>query len=691
MPRRYSGVLRQGGDYPPLQSSQPNRYMPPARRPPGGKPTVTGAAVDPAIISSQIARPETSAQKPVELASSDAEDASKATAPKENMSSEVKKDYASNGSASKTTAINNVRSAESSKPPAPNATANVETEMVNSFRTFVEVKKQQVTDDRRQRINKDKAVKLNDLKGFSKNFKLHTPVPKDLVPILAKDKKKQEEIVEKAQRNINQQSSTPPKAPASSADQLPSRPITESKHDGTRAPPNNVDRQDHTSSRSGVPPRGPQGGPSRDRMHQPLHAFPINSQNGSGLLSHRLADNQRQHKAGLPVTVPTPLPIHVAQKSTNRAIANPTPVTTHSQSSSTARTPTSAKFNVKANEFKPNPSANTFKPIGMASDASSPRSNPNAGSTPRAPSPSDFFKARKPRPSEDQSSDQGKFDSLKYLKAKAEKEEKDYAANSGIAHAHSTPVRWTNVTGDEDIKSYKDMIEDVPAVSSGVSPRQTAISPINPNLSLLHQLPPHLQNSSQHIPHMQTSPQPPYQGPPHPHHYSGIHHPYEEHRMHPSPPASSAYSTPRVPNNYVSYPSPMSQPAPFHYGQPFHPQFLGPGGPQPPGYRPYPNPPQYMPSPGPQLAAPVMVPQNSQGGYIHGMPVPHMQMFPPGPAQPYNGPSQPPSAYPSPSRTAPMMMHSGSYSGQAPQMHPNGAQYGQPLYAQHQPPHSKLL
>ena len=36
--------------------------MPPARRLPTGRPTVAGAPVDPAIISSQIARPESSSK-----------------------------------------------------------------------------------------------------------------------------------------------------------------------------------------------------------------------------------------------------------------------------------------------------------------------------------------------------------------------------------------------------------------------------------------------------------------------------------------------------------------------------------------------------------------------------------------------------------------------------------------------------
>ena len=35
---------------------------------------------------------------------------------------------------------------------------------------------------------------------------------------------------------------------------------------------------------------------------------------GKGLLSHRLADNYGRHKTGMPVSIPTPLPIHSAQK-----------------------------------------------------------------------------------------------------------------------------------------------------------------------------------------------------------------------------------------------------------------------------------------------------------------------------------------------------------------------------------------
>ena len=144
-------------------------------------------------------------------------------------------------------------------------------------------------------------------------------------------------------------------------------------------------------------------------------------------------------------------------------------------------------------------------------------------------------------------------------------------------------------------------------------------------------------------------------------------------------------------NGYSPYASPMVAGAPFPYGQPMPPHMMGPAGPQPSNFRQYANGPQYMPAPGQPMAAPMMVQQGSQGGYMapQAMGVPHMQMYGASPNPPYNGPPQPSSGYPSPGRSAPMMMHQGSYQGQTPPMHSNGGQFPpQPFYAQNPPPPS---
>ena len=661
--------------------------MPPARRPPSGKPTVAGAPVDPAIISSQIARSDASPQRQTVIAGVSTESNAAKTASSDEKLQDVKKEAVKDISTGKAVAGTAPRPADTPNASTPNATTNVETEVLDSFRNFAMFEKNRLADDRRKRVSHDKAIKLNDLKKFSTNFKLHTPVPKDLVPILAKDTAKQHEIVEKAQREAEQKSATPPKTSANSADQPSTKVPVESKQDGTRAPPNTAERQEYTSFRPGIPPRGPQAGmPPRDKQSQFSNVFP-SPQNGQGLLSHRLADNHGRHKAGMPVSIPTPLPIHSAQKP-SRPIANAAQVP-NSQASSTVRTPTSAA-SAKFNVFKPNPAANTFKPTGLPSPVSSPTSNANARTLSRAPSPSDFFGNKKPISSGERPSILDNFNPLKRLREKAQKEgkAKDYAANGGIVYAHATPVTWTQVKSDENFKSYKDMYEDLPPASRGVSPQHSTASPVNS--ALLHQLPPHLQHAPQGVPHLQAPQQVAYPVPPQPHHFPGVPHHYDEHRMHPSPSQSSSYSTPRVQGPYLAYPPPMGQ-VPYGYGPPAPPHVVGPGAPQPQGFRPVHSGPPYGQSPGQQFSAPMMVHNSSQGSFMgpHGMPGSQMPMFAPGQVAPYGGQSQPPSGFPSPGRATPMI-HQGSYQGQ-PSVYVGNQQYGTPIYAQQPPRHGKIL
>ena len=667
--------------------------MPPARRPPSGKPTVPGAPVDPAIISSQIARTDAVPQAPNAASAKPTETSTEVASSGATTIPETKQEAVKDGPKEDAIVTNESRAVSTAKAQAPNATANVETEALHAFQKFAHFEKTRVAEDRKKRAVADKNIKLNDLKKFSTNFKLHTPVPKDLVPILAKDTAKQNEIVEKAQREAELNAATPPKALASPGDQASSRLSAESKHDGTRAPPNTAtnERQDYSHPRQSLPPRGPQVGmPPRDK---PFSMFPGSAHNGQGMLSHRLADNHGRHKAGMQVSVPTPLPIHSSQKPPSRPSINAAPIP-GSRTPNAMRTPTSAasaKFNVKAPDFKPNPAANTFTPTGAPSAASSPRSSANARPSSREPSPSDFFGSKKPLPPGEKPSILDHFNPLKHLKQKAERENKakDYVANGGIVYAHATPVTWSQVEDDAKFKSYKDMFEDLPPVSRGATPQHPTASPVNP--ALLHQLPPHLQHPPQGVPHVQPPPQQPYQGPPQAHHYPGLPHPFDDQRMHPSP-SASAYTTPRMQHTYVAYPPPMAPQMQYAHGQPM-PQFaMGPGAPQPTNFRQIHGGAPYGHSPGQQFAAPMMV-HNSSQGYMasQGMPGSQMPMFPPGQTPPYAAQPQSANGYPSPGRTAPMMVPHASYQGHNPPMYMNGAQYGTPVYAQQQPPHSKSL
>ena len=534
-------------------------------------------------------------------------------------------------------------------------------------------------------------MKLRELRGFSENFKLHTPVPQDLVPILAKDVQKQEEIKAKAQRNaLEQVNST--KVASKPIEQTPVKGASDLKRDVSKTGQGGTDRPEH--SRQAIPPRGPQATlPFRDRQTQhtyPMAALPPAEQG----LSHRLARTQREKQAGLPVNVPAPLPIQT-QKTPSRPGTTASRVNS-SQGSANIRTPTSAtsgRFNVKAHEFVPNPAASTFMP--QPNSAPSPRAQAKARSSARASSPSEFFGSRKPLSTAERSSITENFNPLKRLQEKAEKDGKvkDYATNGGIAFAHATPVTWTAVKDGEEGKSYKDMFKGESA-SIRPSPRSLTASPVSHGLSHTQQFQNHHQQSSHGAPPMPNPAQHFYQGPPQPHLYPGMAQQLDEQRVHMSP-SVSAYPTPRVPNTYGAYSLPIGQQIqgpvqgtlqyPGTMG-PGHPQMFPPGGPQQPQFRPYMHNPQYLPPAGQPLAAPAMVQQGSQGLTLpQGGPVTHVPVYATG--VPQYGPSQPNSGYPSPNRGPPMAMHhQSSYQGQSAQIHGGGPQYAQPFYSPQPPP-----
>lgn len=676
--------------------------MPPARRPPTSRPTVPGAPVDPAIISSQIARPEGNVQDHEERLSNE----SKAEL---NKSNDVVKESSAKATSESTndasTEVNDVVVSKSRFPgaskmagPSVSATTNVETEVLDSFRQFASFEKMRVSDSRRQRVSQDKAIKLNDLMKFSKNFKLLTPVPKDLVPILAKDKAKQEEIMENAQRNA-QSANTPPKVPPSS-DPKSARPLADAKYESVRALPHLPEHQGFSPVRPGYLPQGPQAALTPRQRQQETHNVQLTSSKTSqGMLGHRLAESRRNHQSGLAVNIPHPLPIqqHGPKNGSRSSVAPPN---TGSQPSSNVRTPTSAsaRFNVKANEFRPNPAASSFKPTGP-STTSSARSTPNARPMSRATSPSAFFGNKKPLPAGERASILDHFNPLKRLKEKAKVEEKtkDYAANKGTPPAYATPPTWKSF--QEGDKSYKEMFEDAAPAPNRASPQQ--VSPVNPPLPHHHQLPLHLQHGSPNVPHLQPPQHTPYAGQSQNHHYPNGQHYHDDHRMHLSASNSSVYPSPRMQTANMGYPSPMSQPAQLAYGQTLPQYIMGPNGPQPAHFRQFPTGPQahIVPGPAPQLTAPLMVQQSSQGPFIapsHGMSMPfnpQIPVYPPGQPSAYVSQSQAPSGYPSPGRGAPMMMHQGSHQGShqghQPPIYANSVQYGPPVYAQQPPPHSE--
>ncbi|KAL5043642.1 hypothetical protein BDW71DRAFT_115795 [Aspergillus fruticulosus] len=657
---KYSGVRRDEKNFPPLASGQPNKYTPPALRNFSNQLTATAPPYT-GSVKRAISTKETT---PITLPAKEPALSQPPAAP----------------------AVNAAPAAESERkvvPPKASSTTpaatkgaspgnNYENEVVDRFRIFANNERIKLDQRRRNQAAVDRSTKLNDLMKFSQNFKLATPVPKDLVPILAKDPRKQEAIIQRAQQNAAEDKKTPKDTVATPVEQkktadhaqLPSR----QESGATAAQQSQADRPTYPRGRQGYPPTGPQGGPAGRAPYQPLYS----GRQATGTLGHRLADNLQQRKGAAAGPAPTPLPIQdvrAVPPADQSNVSSPTKVLTPTSSVST-------KFNVKAMEFKPNPTASTFTPGASAVPMF-------VKPDPRAKSPSNFFGAHKPRPISERPSLKDQFNPIKRMKKEsAEQTDRDYTSNGGIPFAYNTLPTWNTATNGDEEKSYVQMFK-----SSPTSPQSRSIS--NPQMP--HQ--PHLPYQFQQAPTM-----PPTSGPPHgphlhpqQHHGSGPPHFDDPHRMQMSASQSQMFPSPRLQHGY---PSPMAPHAQLAYGQQPMPQFfVNQGAPQPAHMRHYQGAPPFV-NPQGAMAAPVMVQQPSGGPYM-GVPqapfTPQMQMYSPSPAHayPHVPPPQPHGGYPSPSRGAPMMMHQSSQPGQAPQhvMYMPPGQHQQPVYAGQQPGH----
>ncbi|KAJ5494588.1 SM domain found in ataxin-2 [Penicillium fimorum] len=639
---KYSGVRREDKAFPPLLSGQPNKYMPPGRRQATPQP-----ATAPSVSAKQpVASPVPTAPIPIpsQPAAKEASSSDKQAEPTASLQTPADTEQKSALGKGVTPAVPTSSAIPAAKRATPeNATANVEVEVLDHFRQFANSEKIKMQERRRNQASYDRTMKLNELMKFSKSFKLSTPVPKDLVPILAKDRIKQEAIMQRALQ----------------------------QGDDKATPKATTPRQNNSCLLVGYPPTGPLAGPGGRFPQQGVQP----GRPGVGMLSHRLADNLQQRKGAGMGPVPTPLPIQDARAPPTGPASDQQRITSpvKSQAGSSAAT----KLNVKAMEFKPNPAASTFTP-GTSAAAASPRPFSRNRSVSRATTPTAFFGPRKPLPISERPSISDQFNPIKRMKKEnAESAERLVTLNGGIPPPYKTLPTWDIPDGAED-KTYDQMFKQPVGVPT-VSPQGRSASN-NTNIPQQHQVPFHFQQG--------TPAMPPGSGPangPHGLHSQGPHGPShvdDHHRMQLSASNSQVFPSPRMQHGY---PSPMAPHAQLSFAQPM-PQFYG--GPQPGHMRPFQG-------GGPQFVngAPMMVQQASNGPYM-GVPqgmTPYNAQMPmyspnPGHAYPQHTP-QPHSGYPSPSRGAPMMMHQNSQSGQPPQsvMFMPG-QPGYPQQSGHMPP-----
>lgn len=651
---KYSGVRR---DVTPLSKAQPSAYVPPSKRPITSQPTVSGAPFDPAIISSQIARPTNSSAsnsdaprlpQPKPQETNDASRALAAAQPTSNATTTAPTITVA-GAAPQTF---NPKSAAS--PATKLGTEGVERKLLDSFKQFSNTEKLKYQEHQRAQAERsrkgarhEKAVKLNDLKKFAESFKLYSRVPDDLVPILAKTKEKQEEIVSKAEQQARDKelkgtsnSPVPDAVQSRSTAGTPDSKYSQANPAGARP-----DALNDTSLKQRLPqtfrgntqpapsPRAPPTPNARMPSNQPQAGRPgIPNINTSG--SVQLSSSQIAPNASVPAK--------------DSGLMSPT-------------TAAATRLNVKAMEFKPNPGASAFTPGGV-------KSSPVASKRPSIAGPSTApitFRTDLKKPSE-RGSFVTAFQPTKRARDRLAQEgkAKEFVPNGGIPQAFKTPPVWDPANADLD-SSYVDGFEK--ALAATISPMHT---PANGGLPYQGQLPIPMPHAA---PHMQSAQGTPRFYPVQPHGMPNHH--MEEQRMHYGSSNSSVQPSPRMGNPAMAYAGQM------HSQLPNFPGGMPPYGMNPAmQMRPLPGGPQYQ---GPAMGGQMMVQQPSNGPYMNGPMGQQMQMygspnpanvqpqFQPGMSSPYGGSHAQP------------MRHQGSQQGPMPQSMYMAPQGGPMMMPQH--------
>jgi hypothetical protein len=588
---------------------------------------------------------------------------------------------------------------------APNATATVARDVVSAFKNFATRERFQADKMRSSKAKADKEVKLHELKKFAASFKLNSPVPSDLVSIIAKDPAKQREIQEKARRNAEEQAEQAKQAKmnseAASSTSMASdfkavqRPAAVSPHGGVPTP--GATSRQNIGRAQGFLPQGPYSSQSfrGDRPTQ-TQTNPLNAQGrpvqGLGARLRNLEQSKNGQVANQPLQHESRQPPTGPANSVDPSF---------SRRSSGAISMMGNKLNPNINEFKPNPFAATFSPNGNRSAASSPRSNSTSATPQLVLVPFSSLVRRKRLQTPGKPSNE--FDIVESAATVQPPAGlgKRWDGNGGVKPAYDTLPTFRQINEHEPAESsmhqtYVKVFENSPYPNQTMSPPQPPH--VHPQVPHQHQLPFHLQQGSHNMSQRQSPRQPQIHLHNNQHNHGPImpFNPSDDHRMMPSHSAQS-FASPRLQPVAMAYPSPMGQPAQLAYNQPNMQYPMAPGGPQMAQYRSYSGGHQFLPQQAPHMAGPVMMPAPAANGFMAPggivSPAPQM-MYPAG--QPHfipqgNGPPPIPGSngYPSPGRSAPMMMTQGSQPGQSVYGMSPGMQYGQPIYAQQQPGPSK--
>lgn len=730
-------------------TNRENKYTPPARRALTGQATAKGAPVDPAIISSQLKKqptpkPEESKAAPapakaptVEVkpaeAKPEAKPEGKQAGPKAGESKATGGKLPADGKSNSDKTATPLRPAagagrstttqgkDGPTGTAPSATSTVERDVLNSFKTFASQQRQNAEKVRSNKAKADKEVKLIELKKFADSFKLATPVPSDLISIIAKDPAKQKQIQAKAIQNAEDvakqkavesvvskekgvapakdANAKPPAEPAATAASVPATadPRTTSRpsapqHSSSSGLPNR-----HQGNRQGYNGQAHYQQQNYRNNRAPPHLGGGQTQ-APGNLVQRIRDQQQKmhqpqhphmnhHMPAEAMRLPPTGPSNNADSSYGRRLGGMPPP--HMAQ---------GKLNPNSHEFRPNAFAPAFNPAGP-SQGSSPRSSVHnvveAQAVPTiAPTPTGGQLVRR----KTKAIDVAKCFILSNIKSIRPPQGRNWDENDGLRPSYDTLPTWRQLQEETERAdstmhlTYKEYFEKLPLSAAATA---TPNPPhVVPQLAHQHQLPLHLQHNT----HNQALRQSPHMPPMQMHTAQHGHVPHapfsnpDDHRMMHSASAQS-FASPRMGHVPMAYPPAMNSPAQVPYNQPGMQQYMNPGTPQMSQYRSFSNNPQFMPQQPPHMGGPMMMQPQFMAGpngmvaagpQVQMYPVSHPQFMPHGGGPPQSMAGS--TGFPSPGRpAAPMMAHQGSHQGQPMYGMSPGMQYQQPVFTPQQP------
>ncbi|PSR77655.1 hypothetical protein BD289DRAFT_456608 [Coniella lustricola] len=779
---KYSGVKR--SDFPPLNSHSTNRYTPPARRAPTGSATVQGAPYDPAIISSQLRAPAASSNKQ----SSPKPDEAKSPVPSANKASQLNK---TEQKPSETKAVESTKedpkatTAATVPAPAPAPAAApatpatapatapdgaakaqpdsktaidkptaalrasfvagrngtlatkenqpIEKELYAAFKTFGDTQRQ----IQKGKEKAAKTKKIDELKAFAAKFKLGTPVPNDLIGIIAKDPKKQQEIQDKARKNAEEvqrakdeakktdavpkeQGLAAVKSASSSSSSSSSQPKPEqmtsaaAPSSGTHAPAASTDNNNnnnntnnnssnnnhHNSSNNrgasragvGLPhpnASGPGGNrhPGNRQSYAPGNSYqqqfrgdrvqgqhmPRHNQQG-GHLAQQLRNVEQQRMMQPPHRMSEMrLPPTGPANNSNNSNTNNIPIYAP-RHAGISPSHMGPGPRLNPNTQEFRPNAQPFIPAGPSA-ASSPRSALNTMEHGSGTAVAGIVVRRKVK-----TIDVKKCFILGHVESfkPPQPPPRSWEENGGLRPAFDTMPTWKSIREEDNNKDkigYKQLFERPPFAGAMVTPNA---APVVPQMAHQHQLPFHLQQGAQNVGPRQSPHMPPMQmhtG--HPSHAPHV--PFSNGddgtRMTHSNSAQS-YASPRPGQAPMAHPNMINSPSHMPFSQPVMPGFMGPvAPPMGPQMRNFGQSPQYIPQQHGQMGPPMMM----APGYM-AAPGPMMQGSPQMPMYPGAHPNFMPGG-PMPPQA---MQGANGYPSPgrpvAPMMAHQGSQQGQHMY-----------